>query len=63
MNGSALPVPHGGPLRMRLPRQIGYKNLKFVTKLTVVDDEGLKKIGNGCGAAACQFGYAWYTGI
>jgi DMSO/TMAO reductase YedYZ molybdopterin-dependent catalytic subunit len=61
MNGSDLPVPHGGPLRMRLPRQIGYKNLKFITTLTVTDD--LKKFGNGCGSVACQYGYAWYTGI
>jgi DMSO/TMAO reductase YedYZ molybdopterin-dependent catalytic subunit len=61
MNGSELPVAHGGPLRMRLPRQIGYKNLKFITKLTVTDD--LKKFGNGCGSVACQYGYAWYTGI
>ena len=61
MNGGELPVAHGGPLRMRLPRQIGYKNLKFINKLTLTDD--LKRFGNGCGAAACQFGYAWYTGI
>ncbi|MBV8205669.1 MAG: molybdopterin-dependent oxidoreductase, partial [Acidobacteria bacterium] len=61
MNGSDLPVPHGGPLRMRLPRQIGYKNIKFITRLTVTDN--LKRFGNGCGAAACQYGYAWYTGI
>jgi DMSO/TMAO reductase YedYZ molybdopterin-dependent catalytic subunit len=61
MNGSDLPVPHGGPLRMRLPRQIGYKNLKFITKLTLTDD--LKKFGNGCGSVACEYGYAWYTGI
>jgi len=37
MNGSDLPVPHGGPLRMRLPRQVGYKNKKFITHLTVTD--------------------------
>jgi DMSO/TMAO reductase YedYZ molybdopterin-dependent catalytic subunit len=61
MNGSDLPVPHGGPLRMRLPRQIGYKNLKFITHLTVTDS--VKKLGNGCGAVACEYGYAWYTGI
>ncbi len=63
MNGSDLPVPHGGPVRMRLPRQIGYKNLKFINKLTVLDEAGLKKLGNGCGSIACQYGYAWYTGI
>jgi DMSO/TMAO reductase YedYZ molybdopterin-dependent catalytic subunit len=61
MNGSDLPVPHGGPLRMRVPRQIGYKNVKFITRLTVTDS--LKKFGNGCGAIGCEYGYAWYTGI
>jgi DMSO/TMAO reductase YedYZ molybdopterin-dependent catalytic subunit len=61
MNGGELPVPHGGPLRMRLPRQIGYKNLKFINRLTVTDN--LKKFGKGCGSAACEAGYAWYTGI
>ena len=61
MNGSDLPVPHGGPLRMRLPRQIGYKNIKFINRVTVTDD--LKRFGKGCGSAACEAGYAWYTGI
>jgi DMSO/TMAO reductase YedYZ molybdopterin-dependent catalytic subunit len=61
MNGSELPVAHGGPLRMRLPRQIGYKNIKFITRLTVTDS--LKRFGKGCGSAACEAGYAWYTGI
>ena len=61
MNGSDLPVAHGGPLRMRLPRQIGYKNLKFITRLTVTDN--IKGFGKGCGSAACEAGYAWYTGI
>lgn len=61
MNGSDLPVAHGGPLRMRLPRQIGYKNLKFVTSLTLIDS--MKNFGNGCGAIGCAYGYAWYTGI
>jgi len=61
MNGGDLPVPHGGPLRMRLPRQIGYKNLKFITSLTVTDS--LKGFGKGLGSAAAEAGYAWYTGI
>ena len=61
MNGGDLPVPHGGPLRMRLPRQCGYKNVKFITRLTVTDN--LKKFGNGCGSVACEYGYAWYAGI
>jgi len=61
MNGSELPVPHGGPLRMRVPRQCGYKSVKFITRLTVTDS--LKRFGNGCGSVACQYGYAWYAGI
>jgi len=61
MNSSELPVGHGGPLRMRLPRQIGYKNIKFINRVTVTDN--VKKLGKGCGSAACEFGYAWYTGI
>jgi DMSO/TMAO reductase YedYZ molybdopterin-dependent catalytic subunit len=61
INGNDLPVPHGGPLRMRLPRQIGYKNIKFITHLTLTDS--LKRFGKGLGSAACEAGYAWYTGI
>jgi DMSO/TMAO reductase YedYZ molybdopterin-dependent catalytic subunit len=61
MNGGQLPVGHGGPLRMRLPRQLGYKNVKFITHLTVTDD--LKKFGKGLGSVAPEFGYAWYAGI
>jgi len=61
MNGHELPVDHGGPLRMRLPRQIGYKNIKFINRLTVTDN--LKWFGKGLGSAAAEAGYAWYTGI
>jgi DMSO/TMAO reductase YedYZ molybdopterin-dependent catalytic subunit len=61
MNGSELPVAHGGPLRMRLPRQIGYKNKKFITHLTVTDN--LKRFGKGLGCVDAEFGYAWYAGI
>ena len=61
MNGGELPVGHGGPLRMRIPRQVGYKNVKFITHMTVTDD--LKKFGKGLGSVAPEFGYAWYAGI
>jgi DMSO/TMAO reductase YedYZ molybdopterin-dependent catalytic subunit len=33
MNGGDLSVGNGGPLRMRVPRQLGYKNVKFITRL------------------------------
>jgi DMSO/TMAO reductase YedYZ molybdopterin-dependent catalytic subunit len=61
MNGGDLPVGNGGPLRLRIPRQVGYKSVKFITHLTVTDD--LKKFGKGLGSAAPEAGYAWYAGI
>jgi DMSO/TMAO reductase YedYZ molybdopterin-dependent catalytic subunit len=61
MNGDELPVGNGGPLRVRVPRQLGYKNVKFITRLTVTDN--LKGFGKGMGSAAPEGGYAWYAGI
>jgi DMSO/TMAO reductase YedYZ molybdopterin-dependent catalytic subunit len=61
MNGGELPVGNGGPLRMRVPRQLGYKSVKFITRLTVTDN--LEKFGKGLGSAAPEAGYAWYAGI
>ena len=61
MNGGELPVGHGGPLRLRVPRQLGYKSVKYITRLTVTDS--LKAFGKGLGSAAPEAGYAWYAGI
>jgi DMSO/TMAO reductase YedYZ molybdopterin-dependent catalytic subunit len=61
MNGGELPVGNGGPLRLRLPRQLGYKSVKFITHLTVTDS--LKGFGKGLGSASPEGGYAWYAGI
>ncbi len=61
MNGGELPVGHGGPLRMRIPRQLGYKSVKFINRLTVTDS--LKGFGKGLGSSAAEAGYAWYVGI
>jgi DMSO/TMAO reductase YedYZ molybdopterin-dependent catalytic subunit len=61
MNGDDLPVGNGGPLRLRLPRQLGYKSVKFITHLTVTDS--MKKFGKGLGSASPEGGYAWYAGI
>ena len=61
MNGDELPVGNGGPLRLRLPRQVGYKSVKYITQLTVTDS--LKSFGKGLGSAAPEGGYAWYAGI
>jgi DMSO/TMAO reductase YedYZ molybdopterin-dependent catalytic subunit len=61
MNDGDLPVPFGGPLRLRVPRQLGYKSVKYITRLTVTDT--LKNIGKGLGSASPEAGYAWYAGI
>jgi DMSO/TMAO reductase YedYZ molybdopterin-dependent catalytic subunit len=61
MNGGDLPAAFGGPLRLRVPRQLGYKNVKYITRLTVTDD--LKRFGAGLGSASPEGGYAWYAGI
>jgi DMSO/TMAO reductase YedYZ molybdopterin-dependent catalytic subunit len=61
INGRDLPVASGGPLRMRLPRQLGYKSVKFITRITVTDD--MKKFGKGLGSASSEAGYSWYAGI
>jgi DMSO/TMAO reductase YedYZ molybdopterin-dependent catalytic subunit len=61
LNGGELPVGNGGPLRLRVPRQLGYKNVKYITRLTVTDD--LKPFGKGLGSASPEGGYAWYAGI
>ena len=61
MNGADLPVPFGGPMRLRVPRQLGYKSVKYITRLTVTDN--LKGFGKGLGSASPEGGYAWYAGI
>jgi DMSO/TMAO reductase YedYZ molybdopterin-dependent catalytic subunit len=61
MNSGELPVKFGGPLRLRVPRQLGYKSVKYITRITVTDS--LKSFGKGLGSAASEGGYAWYAGI
>jgi DMSO/TMAO reductase YedYZ molybdopterin-dependent catalytic subunit len=61
MNGGELPVGFGGPLRMRVTRQLGYKSLKYVTSLTVTNN--IKQFGKGLGSAEPEGGYAWFAGI
>ena len=61
MNDGDLPVAFGGPLRMRMPQQLGYKSVKYITGITATDD--VKKFGKGLGSVEPEFGYAWYAGI
>jgi DMSO/TMAO reductase YedYZ molybdopterin-dependent catalytic subunit len=61
MNGPEMPLDHGAPLRLKVPRQLGYKNLKYLSRMTVTDTaEG---IGDGLGSGSPSAGYSWYAGI
>ena len=61
MNGQPLPTDHGAPARLKVPRQLGYKSVKYLARITVTDS--LKGIGSGRGSSAPDFGYSWYAGI
>jgi DMSO/TMAO reductase YedYZ molybdopterin-dependent catalytic subunit len=61
MNGQTLPVPHGAPLRLRVERQLGYKQAKFVMAVEAVDS--LARFGKGRGGYWPDRGYEWYAGI
>ena len=61
MNGKALPVENGAPLRVRVERQLGYKQPKYVNKIELIDD--FSKIGQGKGGYWEDNGYDWYGGI
>jgi DMSO/TMAO reductase YedYZ molybdopterin-dependent catalytic subunit len=37
MDGAPLPAKHGGPLRLVVPKQLGYKSVKWVTRIEVAD--------------------------
>ena len=53
MNGGALPADFGAPLRLRMSRQLGYKNTKYLSRIIVTDDMDLYRKGDG----------TWYGGI
>jgi DMSO/TMAO reductase YedYZ molybdopterin-dependent catalytic subunit len=62
LNGEPLPEKNGAPLRMRIERQLGYKQAKYVKAIEAVasfDDIGQ---GNG-GFWEDVAGYQWYAGI
>ncbi|MBO6668903.1 molybdopterin-dependent oxidoreductase [Parvibaculum sp.] len=62
MNDGELPVGHGAPLRLRVERQLGYKQAKFVMRVEAV--ESLEAIGRGKGGYwEDNTGYEWYAGI
>ena len=61
MNGKDLPVSHGAPLRLRVERQLGYKQAKYVMRVEVAD--GFAHLNGGKGGFWEDRGYEWYAGI
>ncbi|HEY4266187.1 MAG TPA: molybdopterin-dependent oxidoreductase [Micropepsaceae bacterium] len=53
MNREALPADFGAPLRLRMSRQLGWKNTKYLTRILVTDRMNLYRKGAG----------TWYGGI
>ena len=61
MNGRDLAAGHGAPARLRVTRQLGYKSVKYLSRITAV--ESLANVGDGLGSGAPSVGYSWYAGI
>jgi DMSO/TMAO reductase YedYZ molybdopterin-dependent catalytic subunit len=62
MNGGDLPVQHGAPVRLRIERQLGWKSLKYVDRIELVED--YRQLGYGKGSlVADEYNFQWYGGI
>jgi DMSO/TMAO reductase YedYZ molybdopterin-dependent catalytic subunit len=61
MNNAALTIPHGAPLRLRVERQLGYKQAKYIMRIEAV--ASFEDIGDGHGGYWEDQGYDWYAGI
>ena len=61
MNGAPLDIPHGAPLRLRVERQLGYKQAKYLKRIEITDS--FAGIGGGRGGYWEDRGYEWYAGI
>jgi DMSO/TMAO reductase YedYZ molybdopterin-dependent catalytic subunit len=61
LNGADLSVGHGAPLRLRVERQLGYKQAKYLMRIELVDS--LHGLWGGKGGYWEDRGYEWYAGI
>lgn len=61
LNDEPLPVKNGAPLRLRVERQLGYKQAKYLMRIELV--QRLDRIRGGKGGYWEDLGYEWYAGI
>lgn len=62
LNDQPLSVGHGAPIRLRVERQLGYKQAKYVMRIEARDT--LAGVGRGKGGFwEDAAGYEWYAGI
>jgi len=62
MNDQPLGEPHGAPIRLRVERQLGYKQAKYIMRIELRESlAGL--FGGGGGHWEDARGYQWYGGI
>src|SRR6476469_9194830 len=61
LNDQPLPIKNGAPIRLRVERQLGYKNAKYVMRLELVDS--FAHIAGGKGGYWEDQGYQWYAGV
>jgi DMSO/TMAO reductase YedYZ molybdopterin-dependent catalytic subunit len=61
LNDQPLPVKNGAPLRLRVERQLGYKQAKYLMRIALV--ERLDNVRGGKGGYWEDLGYEWYAGI
>ena len=60
MNGKDLPQGNGAPVRLRVERHCGYKQLKFIKSIQVVSS--MEGFGRGTGGLNSDFDFHWYAG-
>jgi DMSO/TMAO reductase YedYZ molybdopterin-dependent catalytic subunit len=61
LNDRPLAVANGAPLRLRVERQLGYKQAKYLMRIEAV--ASLKAIHGGRGGYWEDRGYEWYAGV
>lgn len=61
INDKVLPIKNGAPVRLRVERQLGYKQAKYIMKIALV--EKFDDIEGGKGGYWEDQGYEWYAGV